>query len=150
MKSNKGFTLIEILIVMTIIAILATVVIQNLGGFDSQATVIATKSNLNLLRTAVTLFRAKNGRYPESLDELVKKSYLDKGVKKRFVQKMPEEELSSNEGGNGTTEVQLSTESLSDDGGWTYLKDTAEVVLDITTPLDDSWDEYAGEKPSEW
>ncbi|MBN1521052.1 MAG: type II secretion system protein [Candidatus Aureabacteria bacterium] len=148
MKSQKGFTLVEILIVMTIIAILATVVIQNIVGFDSEAKITATKSNLNALRTSITLFRAKKGRYPESLNELSKETYLDKGVKKTFIAKMPEESIS--EEPNNTTEVQMSTETLSNNGGWTYFKDTAEVVVDITTPLDATWDEYAGEKPSEW
>ena len=148
MKSNKGFTLVEILIVMTIIAILATVVIQNVVGFDSEAKIAATKSNLNSMRTTVTLFRAKKGRYPDSLNELVEQTYLDKGVKKKFLPKIPEETIS--EEPNNTTEVQLSTETLSNNGGWTYLKDTAEVIVDITTPLDSSWDEFEGEKPSEW
>ena len=149
MRSKSGFTLIEILIVMTIIAILATILIPQFGGFDSQAKITTSKSNLNIIRTAVTLFRAKNGRYPESLDELVEKTYLDKGVKRRYLQKMPEELLSGDDG-NNTTEVQISTETMTDNGGWTYLKDTAEVIIDITTPLDKTWDDYAGEKPSEW
>ena len=148
MRTKSGFTLVEILIVMTIIAILATVVIQNIVGFDSEAKVTATKSNLNALRTSVTLFRAKKGRYPESLNELVEQTYLDKGVKKRFLDKIPPESISDPP--NNTTEVQISTETLSNDGGWTYLKDTAEVIVDITTPLDKSWDEYEGEVPSEW
>ena len=62
---------------------------------------------------------------------------------------MPEELLSGDDG-NNTTEVQISTETMTDNGGWTYLKDTAEVIIDIVTPLDKTWDDYAGEKPSEW
>ena len=149
MKANSGFTLIEILIVMTIIAILATILIPSIGGFDSEAKVTTTKSNLNTLRTSITLFRAKNGRYPENLQELVDKTYLDKGVKRRYIQKMPEELLSA-DGGSSDSEVQLSTETMSNNGGWTYFKDTAEVVIDITTPLDSTWDDYVDEKPFEW
>ncbi|MCK5706369.1 MAG: prepilin-type N-terminal cleavage/methylation domain-containing protein [Candidatus Aureabacteria bacterium] len=147
---SKGFTLIEILIVMTIIAILATILIPSIGGFDSQAKITTTTSNLNILRTQISIFRAKTGRYPETLDELAEKTYLDRGVKKKYLPKMPEELVSSDDGGNNTTEVQLSTESLSDDGGWTYFTDTAEVVIDVSTPLDKTWDEYADEKPSDW
>jgi general secretion pathway protein G len=149
MKSTRGFTFIELVIVLTIIAILATIVIPNIGGFDSEAKITTTKSNLNSIRTAVTLFRAKNGRYPETLSELSEKTYMDKGVKRKYMASIPKELISADEG-SAAVDVQQSTDPLPNNGGWTYFKDTAEVVIDITTPLEKSWDDYAGEKPSEW
>ena len=149
LKWEKGFTLMEIIIVMAIIAILATILIPNIGGFDTEARITATKSNLDNLRSAITLFRAKKGRYPENLNELVTKTYLDRGVKKRFLRAIPKELISSKEG-NNTVEVQMSTEPLSNNGGWTYFKDTAEVVVDVNEPLGSEWDDYADEIPSKW
>ncbi|MDP2943153.1 MAG: prepilin-type N-terminal cleavage/methylation domain-containing protein, partial [Candidatus Omnitrophota bacterium] len=48
---QHGFTLIEILIVITIIAILATTIIPNFIGFDVEARISATQTNLNSIRT---------------------------------------------------------------------------------------------------
>ena len=65
MNRSKGFTLLEILIVISILAILALAVIPNFIGFDTEARLATTKSNLDMLRSRVTLFRAKEGSYPK-------------------------------------------------------------------------------------
>jgi len=144
-----GFTLLELLIVISIIAILAAAIIPNFVGFDTEARVASSQTNLSTLRTRVTLFRAKEGHYPESLDELLTKSYDDMGVQRPYLEKMPSELISS-KAGNSTTESRLVKEGLIGDGGWTYVRDQAKVVIDITEPLNDRWGSYKGEKPSEW
>ena len=146
---KKGFTLIELLIVIAIISILAVAIIPNFIGFDTEARVAATRSNLDAVRTRVTLFRAKEGRYPESIGDLTTRFYLDAGVKKAYLKRLPKEMISSKRG-NSTFEDALSDEPLSSDGGWTYFKDTAEVVIDVNTPLDRSWGDAEGEVPSKW
>ncbi len=147
--SRRGFTLIELLIVISIIAILAAAIIPNFIGFDAEAKVAATKSNLDTLRSRVTLFRAKEGRYPDSLDELVEKTYIDAGVKRPYLKKIPSELVS---GGKGSSEhtTKSSEDSLSSEGGWVYVTDTAEVLINQEEPLDKGWGEYAGQAPSEW
>lgn len=147
--AKSAFTMIELLIVISIIAILAAAIIPNFIGFDTEARVASTKSNLDTLRTRVTLFRAKEARYPKSLKELLIYTYLDAGVKKPYLNKMPPELISS-KGGNSGFEDRGSTEPLSGDGGWTYFVDTADVVVDVDLPLDPSWGSYSGDKPSEW
>jgi len=144
-----GFTLIEILIVITILGILAAAIIPNFIGFDKEARVAATKSNLDTLRGRVTLFRAKEGRYPESLDELLSTTYLDMGVERPYLDKMPAEMISSSTGNNSTITLK-SIDPLTNQGGWVYIKDRAEVVVNITTELDKSWKDYAGQKPCDW
>lgn len=146
---KKGFTLIELLIVIAIISILAVAIIPNFIGFDTEARVAATKSNLDAVRTRITFFRAKEGKYPESLRGLTSHFYLDAGVKKSYLKRLPKEMISSKKG-NSTFEDALSDEPLSGDGGWTYYKDTAEVVIDVSTPLDKSWGDVEGEIPSKW
>ncbi len=148
-RFRVGFTLLELLIVISIIAILAAAIIPNFIGFDTEARVASTQTNLSTLRTRVTLFRAKEGRYPENLDELLVKTYEDMGVQRPYLEKMPTE-LISEKAGNSKTESRLFKEGLLGDGGWTYIRDQAKVVVDITEPLNERWGSYKEEKPSEW
>lgn len=147
---KPAFTLIELLIVISIIAILAATIIPNFVGFDAEARISATKANLDTLRTCITLFRVKEGRYPESLEELIKTYYYDAGVKKSYIKKIPPEFI-SNKSGNTTFVDTLSTdEFLVKDGGWVYFKDIAEVHVNLDEPLNKKWGKYSGEKPIEW
>lgn len=146
---NKGFTFVEIFIVITIIGILAMIFIPNFAGFDRGARVAATQANLNTVRTAITVFRSKEGSYPVSLNDLTTKTYLDVGISKAYLKKMPAELISNAKGENNSSD-QVSSELLSNTGGWAYLTDKAEVVVNISTPLSDEWSEYKGEVPSEW
>lgn len=144
-----GFTLIEILIVITIIAILATTIIPNFIGFDVEARIAATQTNLNSLRIRITLFRAKEGAYPETLEELLTKAYDDVGVQRPYLDRIPPEMISSKKGNNSIEDL-TSDQELSNDGGWTYISDKADVVVDITEPLSSKWGSYADQKPSDW
>ncbi len=146
---NKGFTLLELLIVISIIAILAATLIPNFVGFDAEAKLASTKTNLNTVRTRVSLFRAKEGRYPQTLEELVETTYNDLGVQKPYLDQLPVEFISSNDG-NHDAESLKSTEPLSGDGGWAYLTDKAKVVVDWNEPLESKWGKAEGQVPSEW
>jgi len=141
--------MIELLIVISIIAILAASIIPNFIGFDAEARVAASKSNLDTLRSRITLFRAKEGRYPTTLEELINKTYLDAGVRKPYLPKIPQELISNKHGSNAST-VRRSDEPLTNDGGWVYRLDTAEVIINVNEPLDHSWGDYSGQTPSQW
>ena len=149
MRRKTGFTMIELLIVISIIAILAAAIIPNFIGFDTEARVAATKSNLDTLRTRITLYRAKEGGYPASLDDLLTHSYSDAGVQKPYLQKMPPELVSSKKGSNATR-VQRSDDPLTSEGGWVYKTDSAEVAVNADQPLDKAWGDYAEQRPSQW
>lgn len=64
MKGQKGFTLIELIIVIAIIAILAAVAIPNYLGFRDRANISAAKESLGSLRTALEVYRADKNNYP--------------------------------------------------------------------------------------
>ena len=68
MKGQKGFTLIELIIVIAIIAILAAVAIPNYLGFRDRANISAAKESLGSLRTALEVYRADTNYYPTTLD----------------------------------------------------------------------------------
>ncbi len=147
--TKNAFTLLELLIVISIIAILAAIVIPNFIGFDAEARLAATQTNLSTLRTRVSLFRTKEGRYPEELEDLLEVTYNDMGVERPYLDTVPLEFISSKEG-SAEVENQESLDSLPGDGGWVYLVDKAKVVVDWDMPLDDKWAKLEGVIPSEW
>ncbi len=148
-KSRYGFTLLELLIVISIIAILAAAIVPNFIGFDAEAKISATQTNLNTLRIRIALYRAKEGEYPVSLGDLLSKTYEDMGISQPYLEKIPMELLSSKSGSNSFEDL-LSSDNLSGDGGWVYLKDKAKVIVNITEPLESKWGKSKGQVPSEW
>jgi general secretion pathway protein G len=73
---QRGFTLIEIMVVVVIIGLLAAVVIQQLSGNVDDARVAKAKQDIRSLETALTLYKLDNFRVPTSeqgLDSLVNK-----------------------------------------------------------------------------
>jgi len=145
----RGFTLIELLVVISIIAILAAAIIPNIIGFDTEARLATTQTNLSTLRTRITLFRAKEGRYPETLTELLTDTYDDMGIERPYLDEIPAELISS-AAGSATVEEVGTDEELVGDGGWAYLAKKAKVVVDVTEPLSARWGSHEGQKPSDW
>ncbi|HSB77790.1 MAG TPA: prepilin-type N-terminal cleavage/methylation domain-containing protein [Candidatus Methylomirabilis sp.] len=72
----RGFTLIEILIVITIIGILVTLAQPSYNRAVTSAKEAALKENLFILRDRIDQFYADNGKYPAALNDLVDKPYL--------------------------------------------------------------------------
>lgn len=75
-KNQKGFTLIELIIVMTIIGILLTIAQPTYKSSIIRAKETVLKENLFAMRSAIDQYYADNGVYPPTLDELVTKGYL--------------------------------------------------------------------------
>jgi general secretion pathway protein G len=68
---NKGFTLIEILVVMAIIAMLAVMVAPNIFRQQAGAMRDAARSQISSLESALDTHRLDVGEYPDSLDGLM-------------------------------------------------------------------------------
>lgn len=64
LRSQRGFTLAEVLIVIALLGILASIVVLNFGGTDRAANERALQSNLQGLRSAIQLYKTDHGRYP--------------------------------------------------------------------------------------
>jgi general secretion pathway protein G len=62
----RGFTLIEILVVVVIIGILGAVIVPNLLGRPDQARVTAAESDLRSLSNALDIYRLDNFQYPST------------------------------------------------------------------------------------
>ncbi len=70
-RKSKGFTLIEMLIVIVVIAILALIVIPRLLGAGRKAKEATLRGDLHQIRNAIQQFEADCGDYPSSLDDLM-------------------------------------------------------------------------------
>ena len=70
--NKKGFTLIELMIVIAIIAILASILVPNFVKARAQGQLTACKSNLKNIGTAMEMFSADhNGRYPTTKQDIL-------------------------------------------------------------------------------
>lgn len=76
MKMQKGFSLIEIMVVVVILGILASIVVPKIMGRPDEARKIQAKSNILAIQNALDLYKLDNGIYPsteQGLSALVQK-----------------------------------------------------------------------------
>jgi len=73
---RAGFTLIELIVVMAIIALLVTIAVPRYFTSVERSKEAVLRTDLNVMREAIDKFYGDKGRYPENLDELVGKRYL--------------------------------------------------------------------------
>ena len=74
--NQRGFTLIEIMVVMVILGLLVAIVAPNIMGRSDQAKVTVAKTQMNNIANALDLYRLDNGHYPstqQGLEALVSK-----------------------------------------------------------------------------
>jgi general secretion pathway protein G len=70
-RARRAFTLVELMVVVAIIGILATVVVVNVVGQTYEAKKTRVKADFASIKNAVRMFKIQNGSYPRSLDELL-------------------------------------------------------------------------------
>ncbi len=63
-RRQRGFTLIEIMVVVVIIGLLAAVIVPQLMGNVDQARVAKARQDIQAIETALTMFRLDNSKYP--------------------------------------------------------------------------------------
>ena len=75
-RSGRGFTLVELLVVMAIIATLLSIVAPKYFNSLNHSKETVLRQDLNIMRDAIDKFNSDIGKYPEDLAELVEKRYL--------------------------------------------------------------------------
>jgi len=76
MKKKYGFTLVELMVVLTVIALLLSVVVPDYVGRMKRAEEAVLQENLAVMRDALDKHYTDAGKYPAHLEELVAKRYL--------------------------------------------------------------------------
>ena len=75
---NKGFTLVELLVVLAILAMLLTLATPKYFNSLERAKEATLKQDLNTVRDSLDKYYADTGQYPNTLEDLVDKKYIRK------------------------------------------------------------------------
>lgn len=68
---QSGFTLLELIVVITVIGIMSTFVVMQVGGFTGKARITKAKSDTKQIYEAAIAYETQTGRWPQAIDELV-------------------------------------------------------------------------------
>jgi len=65
-RRRNGFTLIEVMVVVVILAILAALIVPKIMGRPDEARIVAARQDISTIMQALRLYRLDNLRYPSS------------------------------------------------------------------------------------
>lgn len=85
--AEQGFTLLELMIVMVIIALLAAIAIPSYTNNIRNAKEAVLKEDLHTMRTAIDSYTVDKQKAPQSLDDLVQAGYLKALPKDPFTER---------------------------------------------------------------
>ncbi|WP_010303226.1 competence type IV pilus major pilin ComGC [Kurthia senegalensis] len=83
MKNQKGFTLVEMLIVLFIIAVLIIIIIPNVTKHFSTVDEKGCTAYVKMIQGQVEAYKVELGTYPSNLDDLKRAGYLKEGVNEK-------------------------------------------------------------------
>jgi general secretion pathway protein G len=83
--NEGGFSLIELLFVITILAILIPIATLTYSGIQTKITTDLVNVDLKVIGSAARTYEMKNGTFPISIQTLVDDGYLDELPKDKFV-----------------------------------------------------------------
>lgn len=135
LKIEYGFSLVEILIVVSIIGILAAIVIPEFQNHSLQATETATKDNLSILRKAIELYAMQHNGvapgYPGNVasDTPTESDFISQLLDSHAIHQFPENSF------NGLSTVQVLANgapfpaAADDSTGWIYQPQTRNIRI---------------------
>ena len=90
-RRRSAFTLVEMLLVITIIGILAALVVPKMMGRSEQARQAAARADLAAIKTALDAYEVDNGFFPKSLGDLVQQPRDARNWHGPYLDKLPQD-----------------------------------------------------------
>ncbi|MFA6031250.1 MAG: type II secretion system protein [Elusimicrobiota bacterium] len=112
-NSKRGFTLIELMIVVAIIGILAAIAIPKFAELIRKSNEGATKGNLGAVRSALSIYYGDmEGQYPNTPDALT--------INGKYMSAMPQGKTPNYHADRNTFALGSGVAAITDVGGWSY------------------------------
>ena len=121
LKTQRGFSLLELMIAMFIMIILLSIAVPTYERSVRQAREVVLKENLFQIRRSIDQFRADKGKLPASVDDLVTEKYLrekpiDSILEKAEWNEVQGEDSNSPDGESGLVDVKSLAEGEDSNG----------------------------------
>lgn len=146
LKHNRGFTLVELLIVIVILGILAAVVIARFGGATRETRESSMKGNLKTIRGSLEAYKAnsRSNNYPAVMDDLWdgtasdvdSKTFLERIPIDPFFRKKTVYQVTAVSPLDPSDSVSARDTKISGGGGWAYDSRVGRVCANYHSTID--------------
>ena len=121
-RRTAGFTFIELLVVLALLALLASIAMPMLTSSVTHAREATLKEDLQVMRKAIDAYYGDRGEYPQNLAALVERRYLRKVPVDPFTDRNDSWRLvKSDDDSRGVIDIHSGSDEPADDG--VYLRD---------------------------